>query len=161
VHRWTNDKALDHQLSSQGKARRYHDDMQAAGVAEIMKFPEVEVAFQMLNSQSGAASNDRDIFSSVSTLMKAQAYQGVDRHRHLAQPPALADDIQQQPLLVWKMRRATSSLSAARAGRCLDWAPVTRTTAFSIFIEISKNGMGNHAHLILTTTLPFARPAST
>ena len=76
VHSWTNDKALDHQLSSQGKTRRYHDDMQAAGVAEIMKFPEVEVfAFQMLNSQSGAASNDRDIFRSVSTLIKAQAYE--------------------------------------------------------------------------------------
>ena len=39
LHTWTNDKALRYQLDRPGVAKRYHDDLQAAGVTEALQMP--------------------------------------------------------------------------------------------------------------------------
>ena len=76
LHAWSNDKALSHQLSDSSFARRYHDKVAALGVQEALKQPSVEVfAFQEMNHKSGAPQNDKPIFSAVTSLMKAQAYE--------------------------------------------------------------------------------------
>jgi hypothetical protein len=64
------------QLAEPGAARRYHGDAIALGVNEALAQPAVEVfAFQEMDRTSGAPQNDRPIFSSVTSLMKAQAYE--------------------------------------------------------------------------------------
>jgi len=76
LHAWSNDKALNFQLAEAGKARRYHDQMNAMGVAEALRVPAVEVfAFQEMDKTSGKPQNDKPIFSAVTSLMKAQAYE--------------------------------------------------------------------------------------
>lgn len=76
LHAWSNDKALTFQLSVPGAARQYHDNAITLGVADALAEPAVEVfAFQEMDRTSGAPQNDRPIFSSVTSLMKAQAYE--------------------------------------------------------------------------------------
>ncbi len=76
LHSWTNDKALLYQLGEPGAARRYHDGVASLGVQEAVSQPAVEVfAFQEMNRTSGAPQNDKPIFSAVTSLMKAQAYE--------------------------------------------------------------------------------------
>lgn len=76
MHAWSNDKALLYQLSTAGSSRRYHDESGHRGVTGALKTPEVEVfAFQEMNKTSGAPQNDKSIFSAVTSLMKAQAYE--------------------------------------------------------------------------------------
>ncbi len=76
LHAWSNDKALQHQLNETGKARKYHEDIATMGVTEALAIPEVEVfAFQEMDRKSGSPQNDKPIFMSVTSLMKAQAYE--------------------------------------------------------------------------------------
>lgn len=76
LHAWSNDPALSYELQQQGLARRYHDELNTAGVEEPLRLPEKEVfAFQMMNKTSGAPQNDKPIFDSVTSLMKAQSYE--------------------------------------------------------------------------------------
>jgi hypothetical protein len=76
LHTWTNDKALDFELRQQGISREYHDDMHAAGVKDALRMPPVEVfAFQLMNRNTGNPQNDRPIFDSITSLMKAQSYE--------------------------------------------------------------------------------------
>jgi len=76
LHAWTNDKALAFQLGSPGFAKRYHEQVSQLGVKDALQTPEVEVfAFQEMNKVSGAPQNDKNIFSAVTSLMKAQAYE--------------------------------------------------------------------------------------
>lgn len=95
LHAWTNDPALDYRLAQTGCATRYHDEAAAAGVGVALSLPEVEVfAFQELSKATGAPAvqqkpksgkadaksassprNDAAIFSSITSLMKAQAYE--------------------------------------------------------------------------------------
>ncbi len=76
MHAWSNDKSLLYQLGTEGCARRYHDESDRLGVTDALKTPDVEVfAFQEMNKSSGAPQNDKSIFSAVTSLMKAQAYE--------------------------------------------------------------------------------------
>lgn len=76
LHAWTNDKALAFQLGIPGCAKRYHEEVSQLGVKNALQTPEVEVfAFQEMNKVSGAPQNDKNIFSAVTSLMKAQAYE--------------------------------------------------------------------------------------
>ena len=76
LHAWSNDKALGFQLSEASKARRYHEQVASLGVREALGVPTVEVfAFQEMDKASGKPQNDKPIFSAVTSLMKAQAYE--------------------------------------------------------------------------------------
>lgn len=76
VHAWSNDKALAFQLFKPDSAKLYHDAVAALGVTDVLSTPNVEVfAFQEMNKVSGAPQNDKAIFSAITSLMKAQAYE--------------------------------------------------------------------------------------
>jgi hypothetical protein len=76
LHAWSNEKSLAFQLAATGRARTYHDAAHQSGVVEALKLPEFEVfAFQEMDKVSGKPQNDKPIFSAVTSLMKAQAYE--------------------------------------------------------------------------------------
>ncbi len=76
LHAWSNDKALEFQLSGSTFAKRYHEGVAALGVDGVLQTPAVEVfAFQEMNKTSGSPQNDKNIFAAVTSLMKAQAYE--------------------------------------------------------------------------------------
>lgn len=76
LHSWSNDKALQFKLLEQGAAKRFHEEAQANGVTSALSVPSVEVfAFQEMDKQSGRPQNDKPIFSAITSLMKAQAYE--------------------------------------------------------------------------------------
>lgn len=76
LHVWSNDKAIQFQLAQTDRAKKYHDAAQASGVMEALSLPDVEVfAFQEMDKASGKPQNDKPIFSAVTSLMKAQAYE--------------------------------------------------------------------------------------
>lgn len=76
LHAWSNDKALIFQLSEPNKASRYYEQLASMGVKGSLGSPTVEVfAFQEMNKESGKPQNDSPIFSAITSLMKAQAYE--------------------------------------------------------------------------------------
>lgn len=76
VHAWSNDKALSFKLSEPGKAKQYHKRATELGVVEAFQEPAREVfAYQEMDKKSGRPQNDKPIFSAVTSLMKAQAYE--------------------------------------------------------------------------------------
>jgi hypothetical protein len=76
LHVWSNDKALSFQLSEATKARRYHEQLTLLGVTDALADPTVEVfAFQEMDKVTGKPQNDKPIFSAVTSLIKAQAYE--------------------------------------------------------------------------------------
>jgi hypothetical protein len=76
LHAWSNDPALTYQLAQPGKAKAYHAGVKALGANEAVADPQVEVfAFQEMNKSSGAPKNDKAIFSAMTSLVKAQAYE--------------------------------------------------------------------------------------
>ena len=76
LHTWTNDKALSFQRALPKYAFNYHSALPKGAARETHRQPEVEVfAFQEMNKTSGAPQNDRSIFQSITSLMKAQAYE--------------------------------------------------------------------------------------
>ena len=76
LHLWSNDKALQFTFSEQGAGQRYYERAKVLGVKDALAQPSVEVfAFQEMNATSGAPQNDKPIFSAVTSLMKAQAYE--------------------------------------------------------------------------------------
>jgi hypothetical protein len=83
LHAWSNDKAIEYELSKSGMAKNYHDDLIKLGVKETLSMPKSEVfAFQEMNRVSGAPHNDKNIFAAVTSLIKAQAYEiGALSHR--------------------------------------------------------------------------------
>jgi hypothetical protein len=76
IHAWTNDKPLNFTLKLPKAASDYHGAVQKMGVTEALRTPSVDVfAFQEMDVTSGAPHNDKAIFGSVTSLMKAQAYE--------------------------------------------------------------------------------------
>ncbi|WP_321891985.1 hypothetical protein [Paraburkholderia tropica] len=76
VHAWSNDKALSYQLEIPGKPQKYHESIANLGVKHILDTPSVEVfAFQEMNKKTGKPQNDKPIFSAITSLVKAQAYE--------------------------------------------------------------------------------------
>lgn len=75
VHAWTNDRALQFHLETREFGSNYHSRI---GKRELkaLSDPDLDVfAFQEMNQNSGAPQNDKAIFSSITSLMKAQAYE--------------------------------------------------------------------------------------
>lgn len=76
LHGWSNDKALEFQLSVAGKAKLFHEAAHVNGVKDALSLPDVEVfAFQEMDKVSGKPQNDKPIFGAVTSLIKAQAYE--------------------------------------------------------------------------------------
>ena len=76
VHLWTDKPAIDYMITQGGWRKAYFEHVAAQGVTVALAVPDVEVyAFQEMNKVSGAVQNDKPIFSSVTSLMKAQAYE--------------------------------------------------------------------------------------
>ncbi|MGE8452623.1 MAG: hypothetical protein ACN6OP_18790 [Pseudomonadales bacterium] len=86
LHIWTNDTVLNHQISQKDASKIFHTYAKSQGVTEALNLPEFEVfAFQEVTkpSLSGKAhnvyksspKNDSAIFSSITSLIKAQAYE--------------------------------------------------------------------------------------
>lgn len=76
LHVWANDRVISFQLAVAGSAKRYHEQLKSLGVANALQTPAVEVfAFQEMNKTSGTPQNDKNIFSAITSLMKAQAYE--------------------------------------------------------------------------------------
>lgn len=76
LHLWSNDRVLEYQLKEKDFSEKYHDLAASSGGVSVLDDPEVDVfAFQEMNKNSGAPQNDRAIFSSITSLMKAQAYE--------------------------------------------------------------------------------------
>lgn len=76
LHAWSNVKAIGYALSKPKASRKYHEDMIRYGVREALSVPQYEVfAFQEMNKTSGAPKNDSAIFSAITSLIKAQAYE--------------------------------------------------------------------------------------
>lgn len=76
LHAWSNDKAISYELSQPGMAKKYHDDNMKGELKDVLAVPDYEVfAFQEMNKESGASKNDSNIFASIKSLIKAQAYE--------------------------------------------------------------------------------------
>jgi hypothetical protein len=76
LHAWSNDKALAFQLAASGRSKAYHEAAQENGVTSALSLPDVEVfAFQEMDKGTGKPQNDKPIFSAITSLMKAQAYE--------------------------------------------------------------------------------------
>ncbi len=76
LHIWTNDTPLKHQLNSKEINKDYYRFICEERGVTIMQSPEVDVfAFQELNKSNGKPQNDKNIFASLTTLMKAQSYE--------------------------------------------------------------------------------------
>jgi hypothetical protein len=76
LHTWTNDKVLQFQLAEPDAAKRFHKSASSHGVKEALADPAVEVfAFQEMDRTTGSPQNDKPIFTAVTSLMKAQAYE--------------------------------------------------------------------------------------
>lgn len=76
LHAWSNDTGIAYQLALPSRAKAYHEAALTNGVTDALKLPEVEVfAFQEMDKTSGKPQNDKPIFSAVTSLMKAQAYE--------------------------------------------------------------------------------------
>jgi hypothetical protein len=76
LHTWSNDYAVNYEVAKPTFAKNYHDRVAELGVTEVLSIPKYEVfAFQEMNRSSGAPHNDKNIFSAVTSLLKAQAYE--------------------------------------------------------------------------------------
>lgn len=76
LHIWSNDTAVSYVMAKSGFAASYHHDIENLGVTGVLAIPEYEVfAFQEMDKKTGAAKNDTNIFTSITSLMKAQAYE--------------------------------------------------------------------------------------
>lgn len=72
---WTNHPALSYYMKAKSWSHAYHDRFSET-CPRILKAPAFDVfAFQEINKSSGSVQNDKAIFSSITSLMKAQAYE--------------------------------------------------------------------------------------
>lgn len=75
VHAWSNDRSLQYHLAKEGFGSNYHGRIEK-GTLNALEDPELDIfAFQEMKRQSGAPQNDKAIFGSITSLMKAQAYE--------------------------------------------------------------------------------------
>ena len=76
LHAWSNDKAINYKLNLKGGAKGYHEDLIERGLKHVLDLPKVEVfAFQEMDKKTCSPQNDKSIFGSITSLMKAQAYE--------------------------------------------------------------------------------------
>lgn len=76
LHAWSNDAALLNVMKNNSFNKDYYTFMNSHSNNSVMNEPEVDVfAFQEMNKITGKPHNDKNIFTSITTLMKAQAYE--------------------------------------------------------------------------------------
>jgi hypothetical protein len=76
IHTWSNDKVLKHVLGTPEWRIEYPDFVRKRACGDLHQVPGRHIfAFQEMNKVSGKPNNDRSIFESVTSLMKAQAYE--------------------------------------------------------------------------------------
>jgi len=76
VHLWTNKPVIHYMITQSSWREAYFKHAASQGVTTALAIPDVEVyAFQEMNKISGAVQNDKPIFNSVTSLMKAQDYE--------------------------------------------------------------------------------------
>lgn len=76
LHCWSNKPSLTYQLSAEDCSKKYYKDMVALGVKNALTDPNVDIfAFQEMDSEDGKAKNDKAIYSSITSLIKAQSYE--------------------------------------------------------------------------------------
>lgn len=76
LHIWSNDYATKQVLLRENANKDYYKYMFEENGIIVMGPPSVDIfAFQELNKETGRPQNDKNIFSSITTLMKAQSYE--------------------------------------------------------------------------------------
>ena len=76
IHTWSNDKVLKHILGPSEWRTEYPEFVAKRGCGDLHQVPNRHIfAFQEMNRVSGKPNNDRNIFESITSLMKAQAYE--------------------------------------------------------------------------------------
>jgi hypothetical protein len=76
AHVWSNDQVSSFMANQPGWREEYHLRAGRLGVQRALAEPEVDIfAYQEMNRESGAPQNDKPIFASVTSLMKAQSYE--------------------------------------------------------------------------------------
>lgn len=72
---WSNHPALSYYMAGKTWPHIYHEKLSAA-CPRLFEAPNSDVfAFQEINKNSGSVQNDKAIFSSITSLMKAQSYE--------------------------------------------------------------------------------------
>jgi len=72
---WSNHPALQYYMKGKNWPHNYHEKL-SKECPELFQPPPVDVfAFQEMNKASGSVQNDKAIFSSITSLMKAQSYE--------------------------------------------------------------------------------------
>jgi len=76
IHIWTNNKVFDFILNSFSFQEEYFEFIKSRQLFTKIFAPTSHIyAFQEMNKKSGAVQNDKNIFSSITSLMKAQGYE--------------------------------------------------------------------------------------
>jgi hypothetical protein len=76
IHTWSNDKVLSHMLAPAEWRVEYPQFVATRNCGDLHQVPSRHIfAFQEMNKGSGKPNNDKNIFDSVTSLMKAQAYE--------------------------------------------------------------------------------------
>jgi len=72
---WCNQKGVSYYMDGSEWSKKYYEKM-VKSCPSIFQVPNVDVfAFQEMNRVSGACQNDKNIFASITSLMKAQSYE--------------------------------------------------------------------------------------
>ncbi len=76
LHCWSNKPSLIYQLSNPETAKKYYKDLKNSGVKEALADPNVDIfAFQEMDANNGSPKNDKAIYDSFTSLIKAQSYE--------------------------------------------------------------------------------------
>jgi len=76
VHVWTENQVLKFVLSKNDWKNNYYEYITQSGIEDALCVPELHIfAFQEMKIENGKPQNDKSIFSSITSLMKAQAYE--------------------------------------------------------------------------------------
>lgn len=76
LHSWSNQPSIQYQLSNPIKAQEYYSEITKLGVKEALDDPKVEIfGFQEMDAEKGTSKNDKAIYDSIISLIKAQAYE--------------------------------------------------------------------------------------
>lgn len=75
-HVWSNDKSIEHMLGLEDSKRKYLEHLKEQSLSFFVEKPKRHIfAFQEMAKDSGKPKNDKAIFESVTSLMKAQTYE--------------------------------------------------------------------------------------
>lgn len=76
VHAWSNDRVLKFMLDEQDWKSEYLSVLELNGCDLVSRKPENHIfGFQEMSKENGSPQNDKNIFNSITSLMKAQAYE--------------------------------------------------------------------------------------